>query len=582
MTRELTFLTGFLAGNKRSNEVGDNMQLTSTGEYILKQRYLKYKNGVLESPEELFHRVANSIAQAEKLFYKEKVDKVAEDFYQVMKNLDFLPNSPTLLNAGENNGQLAACFVLPLEDKMDKNFETLKKTAIIHSFSGGTGFSFSKIKPEGWWDGDKYSLGPIAYLKIFNYTSSIIKQGNVRAGANMATIAIHHPDILKFINCKTKDTALNNFNLSVAITDDFMDKLKKDQMFQLSFQGKNYSEIRAKELFRHLATSAWMNGEPGVIFIDHINRRNPTPEIESIETTNPCGEQPLLPYESCTLGSINLVKFVNEKSINWSRLSKIVEIAVRFLDNVIEVNKIPIKEIEEKTKLNRKIGIGVMGFANLLQIFQIPYNDKKAEQLAEELMSFINFHAHKASEKLGEERGSFPNIDKSIYKYKVMRNATCTTIAPTGTISSIAGVSSGIEPSFSMLFERTVGDTKTMEFNKFFYKFIENNYSRQQVKEIINRLKEKGTTSNLPHLTESEKQVFLTASEIDPIFHLRIQGNFQKFCDNAVAKTINLPETASINDVEKIFINAYKLKCKGVTIYRIGSRKVEALRFPIK
>jgi ribonucleoside-diphosphate reductase alpha chain len=576
----ITGLTGFLIGRLLWDV--STMKLTPIGDIILRERYLQ-KNilGKLERPEDLFRRVAYAVSEAEENYSNggNIREHFQEQFFMLLNNMDFLPNSPTLLNAGKSGGQLASCFVLPLENSIESIFETLKKTAVIHSNGGGTGFSFSNIYPHSSLGekGEVFTPGPIALLELFNHTSTLIRQGGVRPGANMANINVEHPDILEFINCKNNNSALDNFNLSVALTDEFMQAVAENQLFSLKFNGKLHKKIPARKLLHHIAANAWANGEPGIIYIDTINKYNPTPDLGRIEATNPCGEQPLLPYEACNLGSINLVNMVSGEQIDWEKLKKTVCLGVRFLDNVIDVNKLPYQEISSRVALNRKIGLGVMGFANFLQLLNIPYDQLAGVKLAQKVMRFIQLEAHQSSATLAKERGNFPNINKSIYKNMLHRNATCTTIAPTGTISSIAGISPGIEPSFALAFTRKFLNKEILELNPVFMKKIDA-FPVSQRREILDYLIKFGNVTNLALIPDDLKRVYVTAPEIKPESHLNIQAAFQQHCDNAVSKTINLPKDATIEDIAKIFCKAYMLNLKGVTVYRIGSRKEEALR----
>ncbi len=560
------------------------INLKESGFIILRQRYLvKNENDeVIETPEQLFERVARAVAEAEKRFSqrKDRVEYYAEKFYELMANFDFLPNSPTLMNAGRPLGQLSACFVLPIEDSLDSIFETLKYAALIHKSGGGTGFSFSNLRPKGDIVASTQGVasGPLSFIKVFDSATEAIKQGGKRRGANMGILRVDHPDIEEFILAKRDSNQLNNFNLSVAITDKFMQALRKKEKFPL-INPRNKSIVKyvdPEKLFDLIAESAWACGDPGVIFIDTINKYNPTLHIGKIETTNPCGEQPLLPFESCNLGSINLANFVENGQINWERLKEVIHLAVRFLDNVIEINKFPLPQIAKITRLNRKIGLGVMGFADMLIKLNISYADKKAIEIAENVMKFINKESVKASQELGKERGNFPAYPGSIWdrpESPYMRNATTTTIAPTGSISLIAGVSSGIEPLFGIYYERKTLDNAVLKeiHPLFIEKLKEEGYSDKEIDNIIVKIKEKGILKNL-NLPESIKRIFVTTYEISPEQHLLIQKAFQKYTHNAVSKTINLPSYTSVEDVKKIYLKAYELGLKGVTIYRYGSK----------
>ncbi|MDF2953345.1 MAG: Ribonucleotide reductase alpha subunit [Thermodesulfobacterium sp.] len=556
---------------------------------VLRQRYLlrDEKNEVIETPEELFERVAKAVADAETNFSKDTHirKKYAEKFYELMVNLDFLPNSPTLMNAGCPLGQLSACFVLPVEDSLDSIFETLKFTALIHKSGGGTGFSFSKIRPKGDIVASTQGVasGPLSFIKVFDSATEAIKQGGKRRGANMGVLRVDHPDIEEFILAKKEKNILNNFNLSVAITDQFMEALEKKEKFPLinPRDKKVVKYVDPEKIFTLIAESAWECGDPGVIFIDTINKYNPTPHLGKIEATNPCGEQPLLPFESCNLGSINLANFVENGKIDWEGLKKVVHLAVRFLDDVIEINRFPIPQIAKITRLNRKIGLGVMGFADFLIKLNVSYADVEAVELAEKVMRFINEESVKASQELAMERGNFPSYAGSIWdrpETPFMRNATTTTIAPTGSISFIAGVSSGIEPLFGIYYERkTLENIFIKEFHPLFIEFLEKeNFSENEIQSILEEVKEKGILRNIK-LPDKIKKLFVTTYEIPPEQHLAIQAAFQKYTHNAVSKTINLPRDVTVEDVKNIYLKAYKLGLKGVTVFRYGSKSEQVI-----
>ncbi|MCD6489880.1 MAG: adenosylcobalamin-dependent ribonucleoside-diphosphate reductase [Thermodesulfobacterium sp.] len=556
---------------------------------VLRQRYLlKNKNNqVIETPEELFERVARAVADAEANFSKDThiCEEYAEKFYELMVNLDFLPNSPTLMNAGCPLGQLSACFVLPVEDSLDSIFETLKFTALIHKSGGGTGFSFSKIRPKGDIVASTQGVasGPLSFIKVFDSATEAIKQGGKRRGANMGILRVDHPDIEGFILAKKKENILNNFNLSVAITDQFMSALEKKEKFPLinSRNKKVVKYVDPERIFSLIAESAWECGDPGVIFIDTINKYNPTPHLGKIEATNPCGEQPLLPFESCNLGSINLANFVEDGKIDWEKLKRVVHLAVRFLDDVIEINRFPIPQIAKITRLNRKIGLGVMGFADFLIKLNVSYADVEAVKLAEKVMKFINEESVKASQKLAMERGNFPSYAGSIWdrpETPFMRNATTTTIAPTGSISFIAGVSSGIEPLFGIYYERkTLENIFIKEFHPLFIEFLEKeNFSENEIQSILEEVKEKGILRGIK-LPDKIKKLFVTTYEISPEQHLAIQAAFQKYTHNAVSKTINLPRDVTVEDIKKIYLKAYKLGLKGITVFRYGSKSEQVI-----
>ena len=558
---------------------------------VLKKRYLKKDEAgkIIETPAELFWRVASNIAYADntyKTLYNQDVDpnKTATEFYQLLSNFEFMPNSPTLMNAGRDLQQLSACFVLPVDDAMADIFETIKNTALIHQSGGGTGFSFSRLRPRGdivKTTGGEAS-GPISFMKVFNAATDVIKQGGTRRGANMGILRVDHPDILEFITCKEHEGELANFNISVAATDKFMEAVAKDGKYNIvnPRNGTITSHESAKKVFSLIVTMAWKNGEPGIIFIDRINKDNPTPELGQIESTNPCGEQPLLSYESCNLGSINLAKVVKDKKIDFEKLGQVVRSAIHFLDNVIDMSRYPIPQIEQMVEKTRKIGLGVMGFADMLAQLEIPYNSEKAVKTGEKIMKFITEEARKISSELAETRGSFPTFKESTCakKWPKIRNATVTTIAPTGTISIISDCSSGIEPYFAISYVRRnlldVGD-ELIETNPYFEKTAREGgfYSDDLMKKVAQH----GTIHNLKEIPEKIRKIFVTSHDIEPEWHIKMQATFQKYTDNAVSKTINFSNDATIEDVEKAYIMAYKLGCKGITIYRDKSRSAQVL-----
>ena len=574
-----------MASNNSKALFQKDPELQANSVTVLKKRYLRKKeSGEVETPKDLFIRVAKNISQAELKFDPQAdVDSVAEMFYNQMATLKFLPNSPTLMNAGNALQQLSACFVLPVEDSLEGIFEAVKYTALIHKSGGGTGFSFTRLRPKD--DSVKttkgVSSGPVSFMSVFDAATETIKQGGMRRGANMGILRVDHPDIMDFIYAKQDKTKLTNFNLSVGITEEFMKSVKKGTDYDLLTprDRKKVGSKNAKEVFNEMVRLAWEGGDPGIIFLDRINNANPTPAEGEMESTNPCGEQPLLPYESCNLGSINLVQFVKNGKIDWDDLKNTCCIAVRFLDNVIEMNNYPIKQIDEMTKKNRKIGLGIMGWADMLVMLDIPYNSDKAIALAEEVMKFIRDEGRKMSVKLAETRGSFPGFDKSIYPalgFKAMRNATITTIAPTGTISIIAGASSGIEPYFALAYYRNVMDNnKLPEVNPYFLtKAHEGKFYSES---LLNKLADAGNAHNLTEVPEDIRKIFVTSHEISPEWHVKMQAAFQKYTDNAVSKTVNFENSATIEDVEKAYMLAYDLGCKGITIYRDGSRDNQVL-----
>lgn len=562
------------------------LHFTQQAEIVLNKRYLrKDENGhVIETPEEMFHRVASHVAAADRLFdSKADVDKTAAAFRKLFQNLWFLPNSPTLMNAGRRLGQLAACFVLPVEDSIESIFETLKHTAMIHKSGGGTGFSFSRIRPES----DTVlstagvSSGPISFMSVFDVATEIVKQGGTRRGANMGVVRVDHPDIEAFIHAKSDFRKLNNFNLSVGLTERFMEALSKGEDYHLvnPRNGNAVASVSAEKIFNAIVTMAWQTGEPGVLFLDTINRDNPTPHLGSIEATNPCGEQPLLPYESCTLGSVNLARMVIGNRIDYGRLSRVVHQAVHFLDNVIEINRYPLPEIERMSKQTRKIGLGVMGFADMLIKLGISYDSEEAADQAETVMAYIRSEAREASAALARKRGNFPAYPGSRYdrpESPHVRNATTTTIAPTGTISMIAGTSSGVEPLFAVAHYRRVLDGQNLyEMHPLFVKKAKEGHFFN--KKLAAEIARTGSVQSLETVPAPVKLLFRTSLDIEPEWHVRIQAAFQKHTDNAVSKTVNLPADAAESDVRDIYLSAHRHRCKGVTIYRYGSRKNQVL-----
>ncbi|UCC61394.1 MAG: vitamin B12-dependent ribonucleotide reductase [Dehalococcoidia bacterium] len=557
---------------------------------VLERRYLvKDKKGqVIETAEDMFRRVAQHVAAADTLYDPEAdVEAREEEFFRMMVNLEFLPNSPTLMNAGRELGQLSACFVLPIDDSMESIFDSVKHTALIHKSGGGTGFSFSRLRPEGATVGSTGGVasGPVSFMRAFDAATDVIKQGGKRRGANMAILNVDHPDIKSFITSKDDYTSLTNFNISVAVTESFMKAVESGEDYDLIDPStkKAVGRLNAREVFNLMVENAWRNGDPGIVFLDRVNKDNPTPSLGSVESTNPCGEQPLLPYESCNLGSINLSQMVSnsngEAVIDYVKLASVVQLTTRFLDNVIDVNRFPLPQIHDMTKATRKIGLGVMGFADLLIKLGIPYNSDKALETGEEIMKFISDKSTRTSEEIARERGVLPAFEDSIYNRTdspAVRNATRTTIAPTGTLSIIAGCSSGIEPLFALSYTRTILEgTKLAEVHPLFEEAAkrEGFYSEELMQEVAR----KGSTKDIEGIPEHVKSLFVTSHEITPEWHVRMQAAFQKYTDNAVSKTVNFPNDATVEDVAEVYRLAYELGCKGITIYRDRSRDSQVL-----
>lgn len=555
---------------------------------VLEKRYLvKDEFGQpIEDVEGLFRRVATAIAAAD-ANYDENADLEAltTKFFELMTELNFLPNSPTLMNAGRHLGQLSACFVLPVDDTMEGIFDSIKNAALIHKSGGGTGFSFSRLRSKGATVNSTGGVasGPVSFMKVFNAATEAVKQGGTRRGANMGILRVDHPDILEFISCKNDTSEINNFNISIGLTEDFMSAAKADKLYELidPATGETRGELKAKEVYDKIVDSAWKTGEPGIIFLDRLNRDNIVPSQGPIESTNPCGEQPLLPYESCNLGSVNLVTHIKETStgyeIDWTKLKETIYTAVHFLDNVIDVNKYPLEQIDITTKLTRKIGLGVMGFADMLLYLGVPYNSDEGVALAKELMKFVSDNGHEASIELAKIRGAFPLFDDSILKDgEPIRNATVTTIAPTGTLSMIGGVSSGVEPVFAYAFIRNIMDnTHFVETNSVLREFLEKRgiYSE----EIMKKVAEQGTLAHIDEIPADIRRVFICAHDVSPIWHIKMQAAFQDYTDNAVSKTVNFPNDATKEEVSEVYQLAWTLGCKGTTIYRDGSRAEQVL-----
>lgn len=567
----------------------DEPKLTVNAMEVLEKRYLlkDEKGEPAETPTGMFLRVAKGVAEAERL-YGEDPDAAAREFYGAMSRLEFIPNSPTLFNAGtKTNFALSACYVLPVEDSLDGIFTTLKNMALVEQTGGGVGFDFSRLRPAG--DIVRTTMGvasgPVSFMKIFDAATEVIKAGGRRRGAMMAILRVDHPDVTEFIAAKARPGVLTNFNISVTATDAFMKAVEEGGDYDLVNPRTKLpvKRISARYIWDRLVDNAWRSGDPGIVFIDEVNRHNPTPRVGKMESTNPCGEQPLLPYESCNLGSINLAKMVADGAVDWEKLRRTVQTGIRFLDDVIDVNPYPIRETSEITHANRKIGLGVMGFADLLIILGVPYDSDRAVEIAEEIARFINEESGKASEQLALKRGSFPNFRGSIWegRFKARRNATVTTVAPTGTISIIAGCSSGIEPLFAVAFMRHVLEgARLFELHPIFEQMAKDRgfYGGETLEKIVQH----GTIRDVEGIPEDVRRLFATAHDIAPEWHVKMQAAFQRHCENAVSKTVNLPEDASIGDVDKVYRLAYQLRCKGVTIYRYGSKGAQVLNLGVE
>lgn len=601
----------------------NKLKLSINSQKVLEKRYLKRdkEGNATETPEDLFSRVSYAIADGDLKFgaTESDRDKTAQKFYDMITDFYFMPNSPTLMNAGRELGQLSACFVLPVEDSLEGIFETIKNTALIHKSGGGTGFSFSRLRPKN--DVVRSTMGvssgPVSFMEVFNAATEAVKQGGTRRGANMGILRVDHPDILDFIDCKSDITKLNNFNISVALTDKFMEAVKTNSDYDLIHPNtkKSVAKLNAKKVFDLIVKHAWQTGEPGIVFIDRINKDNPTPKIGEIESTNPCGEVPLLPYEACNLGSINLGLMVKETGdglvVDYDKLKEVVYTAIHFLDNVITVNNYPLPEISKMVQDNRKIGLGVMGWADLLMKLGIGYNTQEGTKLAGQIMEFIDYHSKVKSVELSKERGRFNNFEGSIYdnenylynKYKGksqglitdddwqgldeeikkygIRNATTTCIAPTGTISMIANCSGGIEPLFSLVFMRNIMDgTELIEANDVFGDYAKERgfYSEKLMKQIL----KDGTIMHNDDVPNEAKKIFVTAHDISPYWHVKMQSAFQLHTDNAVSKTVNFEENATLNDIEDAYILAYNENLKGITVYRNNSRLTQPMNLEKK
>lgn len=605
------------------NLVEENLNLSENSIKVLEKRYLKRdKDGnCVEKPADMFRRVSKAIAEGDLKFGASQadVDKLAERFYKAITNCYFMPNSPTLMNAGRELGQLAACFVLPVDDSLESIFETVKNTALIHKSGGGTGFSFSRLRPKNSVVRSTMgvSSGPVSFMEVFNAATEAVKQGGTRRGANMGILRVDHPDILEFINCKSDNNKLNNFNISVAITDKFMEAYIAGTDYELVSPHNNevVGKLSAKKVFDMIVDGAWRNGEPGIIFIDKMNSDNPTPLVGAIESTNPCGEVPLLPYEACNLGSINLGRMLKEEngkvSVDWSKLAETTRTAIRFLDNVIAVNNYPLPQISEMVQNNRKIGLGVMGWADMLMKMGLSYNSEEGTKLAYQVMEFIDYESKCESIELSKERGRFNNFKGSVYdgqnflynKYKGksagiisdeqwaeldrqieqfgIRNATTTCIAPTGTISMIASASGGVEPLFGLVFLRNVMDgTELLEINPIFKDYMVKN--GLYTEDLMKKISETGSVAHIDGVSDEVKHIFATAHDVTPYWHVKMQAAFQLHTDNAVSKTVNFEEHATREDIEQAYILAYKNDLKGITVYRNNSRQFQPMNLDAK
>lgn len=610
-------------GEKVNDVLNEKLKLSENAIKVLEKRYLKRdKDGnCTETPADMFKRVASSIANADLKYGKSQADadELANKFYKAITDLYFMPNSPTLMNAGRELGQLSACFVLPVEDSLEGIFETVKNTALIHKSGGGTGFSFSRLRPKN--DVVRSTMGvssgPVSFMEVFNAATEAVKQGGTRRGANMGILRVDHPDIIDFIHCKSDNSRLNNFNISVAITDKFMEALKNGEDYELIHPKTKVAvgKLNAKQVFDLIVDGAWRNGEPGIVFIDKMNADNPTPQVGDIESTNPCGEVPLLPYEACNLGSINLGRLLKETSggldVDWEKLKEITKLSIHFLDNVITINNYPLPVIADMVQNNRKIGLGVMGWADMLMKLGLSYNSEEGTDLAYKVMEFIDYHSKVESIELAKQRGAFNNFKGSVYesgsfltnKYTSksagmvtdedwknldaqikefgIRNSTTTCIAPTGTISMIASASGGVEPLFGLVFQRNVMDgTEMLEINPVFEKYAKDNgfYSENLMKEIA----KDGSLAHVNGVDDKVKHIFATAHDVTPVWHVKMQAAFQLHTDNAVSKTVNFEEHATREDIEKAYILAFENNLKGITVYRNNSRTFQPMNLDAK
>ena len=586
---EVATRTGERKNRKLNSRTVRKPRLSGQARLVLERRYLMRDSSgrVTETPADMLSRVARVAAEADGRYGSAAtISRTAAGFYELMASLDFLPNSPTLINAGRELGQLSACFVLPVEDSIESIFNAVRDTALIHKSGGGTGFSFSSIRPAN--DLVKttkgVSSGPVSFMNVFDVATETIKQGGVRRGANMGLLSVHHPDVMEFIQAKVENNnRFVNFNLSVSVTDAFMKAAREDSQYDLvnPHTGRIQKRLPAREVMEAIIDAAWRIGDPGLVFIDRINESNTLPHLGPIEATNPCGEQPLLPYESCTLGSINLARFVKQGRIDYPRLKKTVRQAVHFLDNIIDVNRLPLPEIERITRQNRKIGLGVMGLADMLMRLGLPYDDESVLPICRELMGFIQEEAHQASADLARIRGNFPSFEGSVFHQqgrRYMRNATVTTIAPTGSLSIIANCSSGIEPLFALAFRRRVlGGQELVEIHPWFKRLalIRGFWSE----DLAGHLARHGTIRGYAGAPEELQRLFTTAHDLDPLWHLEVQAAFQDHTDNAVSKTVNLPREADVETVGRVYWRAWELGLKGVTVYRDGSRSRQVLSY---